>query len=179
MNSTALFDAFTTQDPGGKGVNGAGTSAQATGEPAAVETPFVSEQTKPPSDRNITKWCRENSQYDPNQPLKGNDRTFGQPLNDNPFIKCFESRLSPREKTLGDLNRRVTEYNDTKPIGVITLTASEQQKLFTNNATSAIKPLLLINPNTVTQFKAESYHLHNFCHVGMMWVSRDIIYQAT
>ena len=126
------------------------------------------EKNKSPSDRNINKYCRENPQYDPNQPLEGEDRTFGQPITNNPFLKCFGRGSSPRETTLGGLNKLVTEYNDEKPIGVTKLTTAEQQTLFSNNATSAIKPMLSINQFTVTQFKADSFHLHNCCHEGMM-----------
>ena len=92
MNSTALFDAYIDQDPGVQAASGAELSTSSAAGIVAVETPLVLEQNKSPSDRNITKWCRENAQYDPTQPLKGNDRTFGQPLNYNPFIKCYESQ---------------------------------------------------------------------------------------
>jgi hypothetical protein len=79
------------------------------------------------------------------------------------------------EATLGDLNKLATEYNDEKPVGVTRLPTAEQQKLFSNNTSTAIKPMLSINQATVAQFKAETFHLHNCCEKGMM----DVLIRRT
>ena len=125
MISRPLFEAWNAQDAATFALNGAPGATSSTATILAPGIPLVLEKDKSPSDRNITKWCSKNARYNPNLPLKGSDRNYGVPLNDNPFIRCCESDSSPREKILGDLNKNVKEYNDAKPPAVTTLKESD------------------------------------------------------
>jgi hypothetical protein len=95
MTKTPIFDAFVVRTPVEEAANGADIHAQPAAAAAGGEAvTIVSEESKSSSDRNINKYCLENTQYAPSQLLKGKDKNFGRAITHNPFLQCFGRQLS-------------------------------------------------------------------------------------
>ena len=171
MLRTRIFEAFVTRTADEAALDAiVVVAAQQVALDAGETVSVVTEESKEVSERNVNKFCLENPQYGPTQIFRREDYGFGRAVSSNPFLSIMGGANSPRETTLRELNGAVTEWNDELPEGVTRLPKVEQQKLFSNATSSAIKPMHSITANSVNEFKRSTYHLHNCEEQGTMLI---------
>ena len=171
MNRIPIFSAWLAPDQRTPPAADAATAISAQSAGTGADTPSViSQESLEIPDRDINIYCDENTQFNPIQELTSYDSDFGKILDTNPFLAIgFGKGRSPRgAATLQDLNQEVTEWPDELPEGLQRPPQHDQQKLFNNSASGAIKPIQSLNASSVTELKRATQHLLQCDHPGMM-----------